>query len=76
MPAMVPAAASCVFPISTGFAMGPFACSCSDAARPSQNRSPKTWNATFTIGGDLRVPCWPRMPVECGAPSEKASAGW
>ena len=74
-PATVLTTPSCVLPISTGFTMGPLACSASEAARPSQKYAPESAKAAFTMGGDLRVPCWPPMPVERGFASEKASAG-
>lgn len=66
---------SCVAPISIGLAMGPSACSSSDAARPSQKKFGYSVTAAFTNDGDLRPPICPRMPVECGVGSENACSG-
>ena len=64
-----------MLPISTSFASGPFACSASVAARPSQKYRGYTGQAAFTIGGDLRRPFLPWMPVETAVGSEKAFSG-
>src|SRR5262249_29047201 len=68
-----PTTASCVLPISIGFAIGPFACSSSDPARPSQNCA-REYTRLITVGA-LRPPFCPRIPVETGDPSVKPCSG-
>src|SRR4051794_13279527 len=62
-----------VWPISMGLAIGPLACSSSDAARPSQNCS--RLNARLMTVGALRPPSWPRTPRENRCPSVNAARG-
>src|SRR5512132_2077616 len=58
-------------PISTGFTIGPFACSSSVAARPSQNCTGR-YAAFHTVGAE-RSPCLPSTPTLTARSSSPAS---
>src|SRR5215831_9023444 len=56
-----------------GFAMGPFACSSREGARPSQNCARAY--AWLIIVGALRFPFCDLIPVDTAAPSVNANFG-
>jgi hypothetical protein len=64
---------SSVLAISTGFAIGPFACSSREGARPSQNW--KMENPLLRTVGALRLPTPAATPVETGFWSVNPNAG-
>src|SRR5690606_40696991 len=59
-----PTASTWLKPISAGFAIGPPACSCRSAARPSQNCA--TFRLELSTVGELIGPCCHLSPTDVG----------